>query len=101
MLPSRGGGSSLRGFSSWRFRDLNSLLLQAEWRILANRFIDTAVLYDAGRVAARRSDLTDGPLKNDYGLGFRLHGPMTTPLRIEFVHSNEGLSLVFSSKAAF
>jgi hypothetical protein len=101
MLPSLGGGSSLRGFSSWRFRDLNSLLLQAEWRVLANRFLDMALLYDAGRVASRRSDLTTAPLKSDYGLGFRFHGPMTTPLRIEFVKSNEGLALVFSSKAAF
>jgi hypothetical protein len=60
-----------------------------------------AVVYDAGRVAARRSDLTSAPLKSDYGLGFRFHGPMMTPLRIEFVHSNEGFNLVFSSKAAF
>ena len=28
MLPALGGGSSLRGFSSWRFRDRNSLLLR-------------------------------------------------------------------------
>ena len=42
MLPSVGGGSTLRGFSSWRFRDANSLLLQAEWRIMANNFFDTA-----------------------------------------------------------
>ena len=60
-----------------------------------------ALLYDAGRVAARRSDLTAAPLKSDYGLGFRFHSPMRTPLRIEFVHSNEGFGLVFSSKAAF
>ena len=53
MLPSLGGGSTLRGFSSWRFRDRNSLLLQAEWRIMVNRFFDTAVFYDAGKVAAR------------------------------------------------
>jgi hypothetical protein len=33
-----GGGSTLRGFTSWRFRDQNSLLLQAEWRIMVNRF---------------------------------------------------------------
>ena len=101
MLPSLGGGSSLRGFSSWRFRDMNSLLLQAEWRILANRFLDMALVYDAGRVAARRSDLTDAPLKSDYGIGFRFHGPAMTPLRIEFVQSNEGFGIVFSSKAAF
>ncbi len=101
MLPALGGGSSLRGFSSWRFRDVNSLLLQAEWRVLANRFLDMAFFYDAGRVSAQRSDLTSGPLKSDYGLGFRLHSALNTPLRIEFAKSNEGLALVFSSKAAF
>lgn len=101
MLPALGGGSSLRGFSSWRFRDLNSLLLQAEWRVMANRFLDMALFYDAGRVSARRSDLTSGPLKSDYGLGFRFHSAANTPLRIELAKSNEGLSLVFSSKASF
>lgn len=101
MLPALGGGSSLRGFSSWRFRDLNSLLLQAEWRVVASRFLDLALFYDAGRVAARRGDLTDGPLKSDYGIGFRLHGLAVTPLRIELAKSNEGLGLVFASKASF
>ena len=101
MLPALGGGSSLRGFASWRFRDLNSLLLSADWRVIANRFLDMALVYDAGRVAARRSDLTSAPLKSDYGIGFRFHGPMTTPLRVEFVGGNEGLNIVFSAKAAF
>lgn len=101
MLPALGGGSSLRGFGSWRFRDRNSLLLQADWRVIANRFLDMALFYDAGRVTDRRDDLTSGPLKSDYGLGFRLHGPAATPLRIDFARSNEGLAIVFSSKAAF
>jgi outer membrane protein assembly factor BamA len=101
MLPALGGGSSLRGFASWRFRDLNSLLLSADWRVIANRFLDMALIYDAGRVAARRSDLTSAPLKSDYGVGFRFHGPLSTPLRIEFVNSSEGLNIVFSAKAAF
>ena len=101
MLPALGGGSSLRGFGSWRFRDRNSLLLQADWRVIANRFLDMALFYDAGRVTDRREDLTSGPLKSDYGLGFRLHGPAATPLRIDFARSNEGLAIVFSSKAAF
>jgi hypothetical protein len=101
MLPSLGGGSSLRGFSSWRFRDLNSLLLQADWRVIASRFMDLALFYDAGRVSARRSDLATGPLKSDYGVGFRLHSAAATPLRIEIAHGNEGLEFVFSAKAAF
>jgi hypothetical protein len=101
MMPSVGGGSSLRGFTSWRFRDLNSLLLSAEWRVLANRFLDVALFYDAGKAVADRSDLDFSRLKSDFGIGFRLHGPAATPLRVEFAKSNEGIALVFSAHAAF
>ena len=101
MLPALGGGSSLRGFSSWRFRDRHSLLLQAEWRVLVNRFLDVALFYDAGKVVSRTKDLDLDGLKKDYGLGFRFHGPLATPLRIEVARGNEGLVIVFSSKAPF
>jgi outer membrane protein assembly factor BamA len=101
MLPALGGGSSLRGFASWRFRDRNSLLLSAEWRVLVNRFLDTALFYDAGKVTARRGDLDLEGLKSDYGIGVRFHGPAATPLRMELAKSNEGLAIVFSAKAAF
>jgi hypothetical protein len=101
MMPSLGGGSSLRGFGSWRFRDRHSLLLQAEWRVLANRFLDMALFYDAGKVAARRADLDFTGLKNDFGIGFRFHSLTATPFRIELAKSNEGLAVVFASKAAF
>jgi len=101
MLPSLGGGSTLRGYSSWRFRDRHSLLLQAEWRIMANRFMDSAVFYDAGKVAARKSDLDLKGLKSDFGFGVRFHSPSATALRIELAKSREGLALVFSSSAPF
>lgn len=101
MLPAVGGGSSLRAFSSWRFRDRNSLLFQAEWRIMVNRFMDTAVFYDAGKVTQRTADFDFNGLKSNYGFGVRLHGPFATPLRIELAKGNEGLNLVFSASAAF
>ena len=103
MLPHLGGGSNLRGFDSWRFRDRNKLLLQAEWRIMVNRFLDTALFYDAGKVAARTADLTplfDG-LKHDYGFGARFHAPFQTALRIDVARSNEGTRLIFSTSTAF
>jgi hypothetical protein len=56
---------------------------------------------DAGKVTASRSDLDFEDLKTDYGIGFRMHGPAATPLRIEFAKSNEGLVIVFSAKASF
>jgi hypothetical protein len=101
MLPSLGGGSTLRGYPSWRFRDRNSLLMQAEWRVLANRFLDMALFYDSGKVMARRAEVSFDGLKDDFGIGFRIHGPAATPLRIELAKGNEGIALVFSSKTAF
>ena len=102
MLPSAGGGSSLRAFSSWRFRDKNSLLMQAEWRIMINRYLDLAVFYDTAKVAARQSDLDFKDLKDDYGVGVRFHGPFSTPLRVDFSRGRESsLSFTFSSSAAF
>jgi len=101
MMPAVGGGSSLRGYSSWRFRDLNSLLLQAEWRIMVNRFFDTAVFYDTGKVTSSRSDIDFDGLKHDYGFGVRFHSPIATPLRVDIAKSPEGLHFVFSSTAVF
>ena len=102
MLPALGGGSSLRGYSSVRFRDQNSLLLQAEWRIMVNRYLDLAFFYDTGKVTARTSDLDLDGLKDDYGVGLRFHGPLATPLRMEFAHSREtSLKFIFSSHASF
>jgi outer membrane protein assembly factor BamA len=101
MLPSLGGGSTLRGYSSWRFRDRNSLLLQAEWRIMVNRFFDTALFYDTGKVAARASDLDLRGLRHDVGVGFRFHSLDATPLRIELAKSHEGLRVVFAASHAF
>ena len=101
MLPAIGGGSSLRGFSSWRFRDDSALLLQAEWRAIINRYLDLAVFYDAGTVAARTADLDFDDLKSDFGIGMRLHGPRVTPVRIELAKGGEGFKLIFASSASF
>lgn len=100
-LPSLGGGSNLRGFQSWRFRDQNSLLLQAEWRIMVNRFFDTALFYDAGKVAAHRQDLDFNGLRNDWGFGARFHTPFATVFRIDVARSREGTRLVFASSPVF
>lgn len=102
LLPSLGGGSSLRAYPSWRFRDRHSILTNVEWRWMPNLLgLDMAIFYDAGRVAARRADLSLKHLVSNWGIGARFHGPMTTPLRIELAKGGEGWHLVFSSSAAF
>jgi hypothetical protein len=96
-----GGGSELRAYSSWRFRDQNTVLLQAEWRIMASRFLDSAVFYDAGKATTHRSDLDLSDLRSDYGFGIRLHGAAVTPLRIDLAKGNEGFAIVFAASHAF
>ena len=102
LLPSLGSGSTLRGYSSWRFRDRHSLLVSAEWRWIPNALgFDMAVFYDAGKVTSRRGDLDFNGLKSDVGIGARFHSAAATPLRIELARSSEGLRLVFAGGAAF
>jgi surface antigen Omp85-like protein len=101
MMPYLGGSSTLRGYTSLRFRDRNSLLLQGEWRIMASRYLDSAVFFDAGKVTARRSDLDFDGLKHDYGFGLRFHGPISTPLRVELARGSDGLTFVVATSAVF
>ena len=102
MLPSLGSGSSLRGYSSWRFRDRHGVLLSGEWRWIANRMaLDMALFYDTGMVASRLDALTLHSFVSDVGIGVRFHAPARTPLRIELARGSEGTRLVFSASSAF
>ena len=68
---------------------------------MINRYLDLALFYDAGTVAARREDLDFDRLEDDFGVGIRFHGPFATPLRVELAKSHEGLALVFASTPSF
>ena len=102
LLPALGSGSTLRGFSSWRFRDRHSVLMSGEWRWIPSRLaLDMALFYDAGKVTPRFDDISFDDLKTDFGIGVRFHTPFATPLRIELAKSREGARIVFSGGAAF
>ena len=96
-----GGAHVLRGFRPFRFRDEDLLALSGEYRFELRPKVELAAFYDAGKVTSRRSDLDFDGLKNDFGLGFRFHGPFATPLRIEVAKSREGIALVFASTPIF
>jgi hypothetical protein len=101
LLPSLGGGSDLRSFSSFRFRDRNRMLVSAEYRWTAGHFLDMALFYDAGKVAADRSDLDFSDLKRSYGIGARFHTLSANVLRIEYARGDEGGRIVFSAGPSF
>jgi hypothetical protein len=102
LLPSLGSSSTLRGYPAWRFRDRHSILVQGEFRWIPNRTgLDMAIVYDAGKVAPRRSELRLRHLKHDVGVEVRFHGPSSTPLRLGVARGSEGWQLVFGGSAAF
>ena len=102
LLPSLGSGSTLRAYSSWRFRDRNAVLASGEFRWIPSRLaLDLALFYDTGMVADQVDRLTTRGLVHDVGIGVRFHGPISTPLRIELARGREGLHLVFAGSAAF
>jgi hypothetical protein len=102
LLPSIGGGTTVRGYPDFRFRDRNRLVMNAELRWTPARFLDMAVFYDTGKVAERRRDLDLEDLKESYGIGMRVIGLQGYAFRIEAARSREhNLRLIFSAGGAF
>jgi hypothetical protein len=102
LMPALGSGSTLRAYSSWRFRDRHSVLASGEFRWIVNRLgFDMALFYDTGMVASRLDGIAAREFVSDFGVGARFHGPTRTPLRIELAHGREGMNLVFGGSAAF
>lgn len=102
LMPSLGSGNTLRAYHSWRYRDRHSALTSVEFRWIVSRLaVDMAVFYDAGMVAPRLDQLAFDGFVSNVGVGLRVHGPTTTPLRVEVARGREGLNVVFSGSAAF
>jgi hypothetical protein len=89
LLPSVGGGRTVRGYPDFRFRDANRMVMNAELRWTPARFMDMALFYDTGKVTARRKDLNFDGLDDGYGIGMRLIGPNGYAFRVEAAHSRE------------
>jgi hypothetical protein len=102
LLPSIGGGTTVRGYQDFRFRDRNRVVFNAELRWTPARIVDMAIFYDAGKVTERREDLDFNHLKDSFGIGMRLIGVKGYVFRVEAAHSKENnVRLIFSAGGAF
>jgi surface antigen Omp85-like protein len=99
MLPSLGGGNTLRGYHDYRFHDRNLLAVNAESRVALFSHVDAAVFVDAGNVAARFGDLNLD--KTSYGAGLRVHSRTSTFGRLDVAHSREGWQVFFKLNDPF
>jgi len=100
-MPDLGGSHLLRGYSSWRFRDRNRMVLTGEYRWTAGPFVDMSLFLDAGKVTAQARDLDLTGLTKTYGVGLTLHTPTTTLTRLELVRTPHGISVMLSFSPSF
>jgi hypothetical protein len=101
MLPTLGGGSSLRAFDEFRYRDENALLLNLEYRIGVHKYADLALFADAGKVAHDYQDIDFKGLIADYGAGLRFHTATRTLFRLDIARGREGMRYLFKMTRAF
>jgi hypothetical protein len=99
LLPSLGGGNTLRAYADYRFHDRNLLLVSAESRFALLTHVDIAAFIDAGNVAPRVSGLDLD--KTSYGLGVRLHSSRATFARLDVAHGAEGWRVLFRMSDPF
>jgi outer membrane protein assembly factor BamA len=93
LLPSLGGGNSLRSFADYRFHDRSMAVANAELRLAMLTHLDLAFFADAGNVAPRIEDLNFD--KRSYGAGLRLHTRRQTFARLDVANGAEGWRFLF------
>jgi hypothetical protein len=100
LQPTLGGGRTLRGYHTFRFRDTTALLFQGEYRWRINHFVQGALFYDTGAVGSGLDDL--GGFERSYGLGLRAGGRTGSAFRVEMAFGgSEGNRLLVRFDDAF
>jgi hypothetical protein len=95
LMPTLGGGDYLRGYSSYRFRDRNALLLQAEYRYAVHRMVDVAGLYEAGTVSATAGGLGLRGMAQSVAAGIRVHTKTSGLFRADLARGRDGFKVAF------
>lgn len=94
LMQPLGGSMSLRGYEEFRFRDLNTLLFNVEYRWMAWAGLDIALFYDAGKSFSDRDEFSFENLKSDYGIGFRFNSDSSVWLRFDIARGDEGMNYI-------
>jgi hypothetical protein len=101
MLPYAGGPGTVRGFSPYRFRDRNAMILNAEYRKELLSFLDALAFVDAGRVFAEAGNLGFDNLHASGGFGTRVKFGTRIFFGVDVGISREGTHLWFRTGHMF
>ena len=96
LMQTLGGGRSLRGFSSFRFRDRHAALVNMEFRWQVWLRLDLALFLDSGYVFDDFAALRPGRPEKGYGISFRFRSGRRVVSRLDVARSREGTSLGIS-----
>ena len=99
LMPTLGGGNYLRGYSTYRFRDRNALLLSAEYDWAVHKMVDVAARYETGKVAPRVGDLMLDGMAQSAGIGLRIHSKTAGLFRVDLAGGRDGFKLAFGVSA--
>ena len=91
MRSTLGGGSLLRAFPSFRFRDDRLMLLASEYRFEATPRIELALIYEAGKVMSEDEGFDLKDLRSNYGAGVRFKSRRKVHFRVDAVRGSEGM----------
>lgn len=89
LQQSLGGSFTLRGYDLFRFRGTRLFALSGEYRFEALRFLELALLYDAGRAWGGPGGQDSG-LRGSYGFGLRLKTARSVLIRLDVARGDEG-----------
>jgi len=90
LQPVVGGSDDLRGFRSYRFRDSNSMVLNAEYRFETFAGLDSALFVDGAKVFPNHRRISFSDLEGSVGFGLRFNVRNSVFLRIDVGFSHEG-----------
>jgi hypothetical protein len=94
-LPSLGGRDSVRAYNDFRFRDTNSLVVNAEYRWEAFAGMDMALFYDVGNAKPSWRAMSIRDMRSSYGVAFRFNTYQAVFLRAEVAFGGDEGSKAF------
>lgn len=101
LQPTLGGGKTLRGFGSYRWRDESLWAATAEYRWRAHRRIELAPFVDVGSVARRFGDFRSTHVEVAPGIGLRIVGGSRIIGRVDYAHGSDGHRVMFALGSPF
>jgi outer membrane protein assembly factor BamA len=81
--PYVGGADTVRGFQEFRFREENTLSLNAEYRFDLMKFIELAAFVDAGEARHDWGEIGFGGMRTSYGGGVRVKSAKSVFARLD------------------